>query len=102
MHLSNALNIIESVIEKPTPTIAGQKLIVPGLRSSHCLCFFGMHVLSPAVLSILEQNLRNADGNKIGLSEALNELALSGNDRDQVMAELLEFFAIKNMNSIGR
>lgn len=130
---TNDLYLIDKVIEKPTPTLAEQKLIVPGLRAGYYLCFFGMHVLSPSVMSILEKNLKNADGNKIGLSETLNELAqkeqylalemndwrfdmgtryglmkaqlalaLSGNDRDQVMAELLEFFVLKNMNSVGR
>ena len=39
--------LIDKVIEKPTPTIAEQKLIIPGLRAGHYLCFFGMHVLSP-------------------------------------------------------
>ena len=130
---TNALYVIDKVIEKPTPTIAEQKLIVPGLRAGHYLCFFGMHVLSPQVFLILEKNLKLADGGKIGLSDALNELAakeqylaleinewrfdtgtrygllkaqlalaLSGNDRDQVMAELLEFFAVKNNNPAGR
>ncbi len=133
VHPTNDLYLIDKIIEKPTPTIAEQKLIVPGLRAGHYLCFFGMHVLSPAVMLILEQNLKNANGNRIGLSDALNELAqkeqylalekndwrfdmgtrygllkaqlalaLSGNDRDQVMAELLEFFAMKNMNSVGK
>lgn len=133
IHPTNDLYLIEKVIEKPTPTIAEQKLIVPGLRAGHYLCFFGMHVLSPSVFTILAQNLNNEYGNKIGLSDALNQLAqkeqylalekndwrfdmgtrygllkaqlalaLSGNDRDQVMAELLEFFAMKNLNSIGK
>ena len=31
---------IEKVIEKPTPTEAEQKLIVPGLRAGNYLCFF--------------------------------------------------------------
>jgi UTP--glucose-1-phosphate uridylyltransferase len=133
MHPTNDLYLIDKVIEKPTPTLAEQKLIIPGLRTGHYLCFFGMHVLSPKIMTILEHNLKIANGNKIGLTDALNELAqkeqylalekndwrfdmgtryglmkaqlalaLSGNDRDQVMAELLEFFVLKNMNSIGR
>lgn len=69
------LYIIDKVIEKPTPTIAEQKLIIPGLRAGHYLCFFGMHVFSPALMKILEKNLDRAGGNKIGLSESLNELA---------------------------
>jgi UTP--glucose-1-phosphate uridylyltransferase len=44
---------VDKVIEKPTPTEAEQSLIIPGLRSSHYLCFFGIHVLTPAVFDIL-------------------------------------------------
>ena len=41
---------IDTVVEKPTPTEAEQRLVVPGLRSGQYLCFFGMHVLTPADL----------------------------------------------------
>jgi UTP--glucose-1-phosphate uridylyltransferase len=75
IHPTNDLYSIDKVIEKPTPTLAEQKLIIPGMRAGHYLCFFGMHVLSPTVMSILERNLKHAGGNKIGLTEALNELA---------------------------
>jgi len=133
VHSSDNLYIIDKVIEKPTPTVAEQKLIIPGLRAGHYLCFFGMHVLSPTIMSILEKNLKAANGNKIGLSDSLNELAkkeqymalekndlrfdigdrygllkaqlalaISGSDRDQIMADLLDFFANLNMNPIGR
>ena len=44
---------VEAVLEKPTPTEAEQKLDVPGLRAGYYLCFFGMHVLTPAVQRIL-------------------------------------------------
>ena len=44
---------IEKVLEKPTPTIAEQELIVPGLRAGHYLCFFGMHVLTSGIMEIL-------------------------------------------------
>ena len=120
VHSSDNLYIIDKVIEKPTPTVAEQKLIIPGLRAGHYLCFFGMHVLSPTIMSILEKNLKAANGNKIGLSDSLNELAkkeqymalekndlrfdigdrygllkaqlalaISGSDRDQIMAHYL-------------
>ena len=46
---------IEAVLEKPTPTEAEQKLDVPGLRAGYYLCFFGMHVLTPAVHDILAE-----------------------------------------------
>jgi UTP--glucose-1-phosphate uridylyltransferase len=126
VHPTTDLYQIDTVIEKPTPTLAEQKLIVPGLRAGHYLCFFGMHVLSPAVMELLEEQIGKAEGARTGLSEALNRLAareqylaleindwrfdtgarygllkaqlalaLSGNDRDQVLTELLEFFASK-------
>jgi UTP--glucose-1-phosphate uridylyltransferase len=82
VHSSENLYIIERVIEKPTPTIAEQELIIPGLRAGHYLCFFGMHVLSPGIMSILEKRLKEASGNKIGLSDSLNELA----QKEQYMA----------------
>jgi UTP--glucose-1-phosphate uridylyltransferase len=48
---------IENVIEKPTPSEAEQKLIVPGLRAGYYLCFFGIHVLTPAVMAMLQEGL---------------------------------------------
>ena len=70
------LYLIEHVIEKPTPTEAEQQLMVPGLRVGHYLCFFGMHVLSPAVLEILAAHVRAAgDRGGVQLSTALAELA---------------------------
>jgi len=69
------LYVVESVIEKPTPTEAEQSLIVPGLRAGRYLCFFGMHVLTPTVMGLLDQLLRDADGKEVTLSDALAELA---------------------------
>jgi len=66
---------IDRVIEKPTPTLAEQKLLVPGLRAGHYLCFFGMHVLTPAIFSLLKNDLDKSCGQSIGLSNSLNELA---------------------------
>ena len=67
---------IEQVIEKPTPTQAEQTLFVPGLRTGHYLCFFGIHVLTPLVMSLLEQHIADApDSASIALSPVLNELA---------------------------
>jgi len=71
----NSVYKINKVIEKPTPTIAEQELLVPGLRNGHYLCFFGMHVLSPKVLNILGNELQKNPENKINLSFALNVLA---------------------------
>ncbi|MBN1250015.1 MAG: UTP--glucose-1-phosphate uridylyltransferase [Anaerolineae bacterium] len=75
------LYIIESVVEKPTPTQAEINLIVPGLRAGHYLCFFGMHVLTPTVMEILGRQVQEATADPTGgrrsvtLSDALAELA---------------------------
>ena len=74
---------IETVVEKATPTEAEQRLIVPGLRAGHYLCFFGMHVLTPTVIDILEKQIKaSGNGNNITLSNALAELA----KREQYLA----------------
>jgi UTP--glucose-1-phosphate uridylyltransferase len=120
---------VETVIEKPTPTEAEQRLIVPGLRAGHYLCFFGMHVLTPAVMEILEQQIEAAGerggvtlsqalaelakreqylalekwdwrydlGVKYGLLMAQLALALSGQDRDEVLSQLLELLALREL-----
>lgn len=74
------LYAVETVVEKPTPTTAELHLVVPGLRSGHYLCFFGMHVLTPAVMHILAQQMATdgaTDGASAGvtLSAALATLA---------------------------
>ena len=70
---------VEDVIEKPTPTEAEQKLIVPGLRAGHYLCFFGMHVLTPATMDILRQALSHPHNGPVHLTSAL--LSLAGNEK---------------------
>lgn len=116
---------IEKVLEKPTPTEAEQQLIVPGLRAGHYLCFFGLHVLTPAIMEILGQNIHQAGprasttlsaalvtlaererclafeiagrrfniGVKFGLLNAQLALALAGQDREEVLAQLVELLA---------
>jgi UTP--glucose-1-phosphate uridylyltransferase len=69
---------ISRVIEKPTPTEAEQTLMVPGLRAGHYLCFFGMHVLTPAVMDLLKEQLAQAGSRSVPLSAALAELAGRG------------------------
>jgi UTP--glucose-1-phosphate uridylyltransferase len=66
---------IETVVEKPTPTVAEQTLVVPGLRAGHYLCFFGMHVLTPAVMNLLTEMVAHAGPQPIQLSDALARLA---------------------------
>lgn len=124
---------VDTVMEKPTPTAAEQSLLVPGLRTGHYLCFFGMHVLMPSVLDILgrqlaaaqpgatgqvtlssalaelaereqylaleQQNSRYDLGVRYGLLSAQVALALNGQDRDEVLARLLELLA---QREVGR
>jgi UTP--glucose-1-phosphate uridylyltransferase len=67
---------ITEVIEKPTPTEAEQRLIVPGLRAGHYLCFFGMHVLTPAIMQLLGEAVQNTKPPAaVQLSPALAKLA---------------------------
>jgi UTP--glucose-1-phosphate uridylyltransferase len=131
------LYIVEDVLEKPTPTEAEQRLVVPGLRAGHYLCLFGMHVLTPAIMDILGEHVRAATGPhaggaaagrpitlapalaelaqrerylvlekqgwrydvgvKYGLLSAQLALALSGQDRDEVLAKMLEVLAVREM-----
>jgi UTP--glucose-1-phosphate uridylyltransferase len=114
---------VKRVIEKPTPTIAEQELNIAGFRSGLYLCFFGMHVLTPACLEILER-LVATEKRPIALAEALDQLAsrerylacevqghrynigikygllntqialsLSGVDRDRVLSDMVELLA---------
>jgi UTP--glucose-1-phosphate uridylyltransferase len=114
---------VTRVIEKPTPTIAEQELVVAGQRAGHYLCMFGMHVLTPSVLALLRQRLDGCD-DTIDLSWSLNELSqaerylafevsgsrydisykyglliaqlaisLSGQDRDLVLTEIIHLLA---------
>jgi len=127
----NRLYQVENVIEKPTPTEAEQKLIVPGLRQGHYLCFFGMHVLTPMVLQLLGEAVANAKDNqgiqlspalallaqkerylaldvhgvryniglKYGLLIAQLALGLDGQDRDEILAQLVELLASRDARS---
>lgn len=118
---SRDLYEVDTVIEKPTPTRAEQDLLVPGLRAGHYLCFFGMHVLTPTVLDLLDA--AGPDGDRL-LSPALAQLAgrerylahevrgrrydlgvtygllvaqlalgLAGRDRDELLTQLVELLA---------
>ena len=122
---------VETVIEKPTPTEAEQRLMAPGIRAGYYLCFFGVHVLTPAVMDLLGRMLEAANG-PITLSAALAELArheqylaleedgrrydlgaryglltaqlalaLSGQDRVQVLSQLLELLADREMAAVN-
>ncbi len=112
---------VETVVEKPTPTRAEQDLIVPGLRAGHYLCFFGMHVLTPTVFDLLERlgvegerqlspalaqlavrerylayevhGRRFNLGETYGLLVAQLALGLAGDDRADVLAQIVELLA---------
>jgi UTP--glucose-1-phosphate uridylyltransferase len=67
---------IENVLEKPTPSEAEQKLLVSGLRAGHYLCFFGIHVFTPTVIDLLEEEAaRTPPEETIQLSPVLARLA---------------------------
>ena len=118
-----ALYEITEVLEKPTPTLAEQRLVVPGLRAAHYLCFFGMHVLTPSLMDLLDRQVSESSG-PVHLSTALSGLArkerylafetagrrydmgakhgfltaqlalsLAGRDREEVLAGLVELLA---------
>ena len=73
---------VSQVLEKPTPTEAEQKLIVPGLRAGHYLCFFGMHALTPVMMDLLEEEVARAGNRSVQLTAALSKLA----KREQYLA----------------
>jgi UTP--glucose-1-phosphate uridylyltransferase len=66
---------VDTVAEKPTPTEAEQRLVIPGMRAGHYLCFFGMHVLTPSVMEILGRLHEAAPDRSLTLSAALAQLA---------------------------
>ena len=113
---------VTKVIEKPTPTLAEQELIIPGLRAGNYLCFFGMHVLTPNVMNHLQTSF-TGDSN-FGLTSSLSNaaaterylaceikglrfnieepyglfcaqlgMALSGENRDEIMSTIIELIA---------
>lgn len=65
---------VETVIEKPTPTEAEQRLVVTGMRSGYYLGFFGMHALTPMIFEILGELLQTQN-RRVSLSDGLAELA---------------------------
>ena len=68
---------VTNALEKPTPTVAEQELIIPGLRSGKYLCYFGMHVLTPGVMAQIETDLAANPGEKLPLTPSLNAIAQS-------------------------
>lgn len=70
---------VKSVIEKPSPTIAEQQIMTPGVRHGYYLCFLGMHVLTPEIMPILrEVESGLSDDEPLILSGALDRAARNG------------------------
>jgi UTP--glucose-1-phosphate uridylyltransferase len=124
---------IDTVIEKPTPTEAEQRLVVPGLRAGYYLCFFGIHAFTPIVMDLVgaaiddnsgapvvfssvlaelarrgqylaaeESGRRYNLGTRYGLLTSQLALALSGRDRADVLAQLLELLADRELAAGNR
>jgi UTP--glucose-1-phosphate uridylyltransferase len=66
---------VEAIVEKPTPTLAEQQLIVPGQRAGYYLCFFGLHVFDQGLFELLEAQRAAAPDKNLGLSPALHAMA---------------------------
>lgn len=114
---------IDHILEKPTPTVAEQELITPGLRQGHYLCFFGMHVLTATTMLLLGEALETSGknlpltpslaaaakserhlafeiagqryniGEPYGLLRAQLAMALAGPQRDEILTMLVELMA---------
>jgi UTP--glucose-1-phosphate uridylyltransferase len=128
----NDLYRVDTVLEKPTPTEAEQRLLIPGIRAGYYLCFFGIHVLTPLVMEVLGRKLAEAGPTPVGLVDALAELArqeqylavedegrrydlgdryglliaqlalaLNGRDRAEVLSQLLELLADRELAANG-
>ena len=73
---------VDTVIEKPTPTEAEQRLVVPGIRAGYYLCFFGIHAFTPTVMDLLGSAIAAGPATPVTLSAVLAELA----HREQYLA----------------
>jgi UTP--glucose-1-phosphate uridylyltransferase len=75
-HIPNQAGVyqIENIIEKPSLSVAELQLQTPGLRAGYYLCFFGMHVLTPAIFGLLDDAIKTGSTN-ILLTPSLQALA---------------------------
>ncbi|MCA9236847.1 MAG: hypothetical protein KDA44_15330 [Planctomycetales bacterium] len=68
---------VTAVVEKPSPTVAEQRLVIGGQRAGYYLCFFGMHVLTPGAMAALGKvREQSPPDRQVQLSEALADLAV--------------------------
>ena len=66
---------VEAALEKPTPTLAEERCVVPGMRQGTYLSFFGVHALTPSIFDHLrKQQALLRPGELLGLTEALASL----------------------------
>lgn len=114
---------VREVREKPTPTEAELHMRVPGNRAGYYLGFFGIHVLEAEIFSLLEQIAESSEGGlglspalnalagkghlhaalldgsrfdleaEYGLLQAQLAMALSGPNREMVLAHLVRVLA---------
>jgi UTP--glucose-1-phosphate uridylyltransferase len=71
--------VVETVLEKPTPTVAEEFCMIPGLRQGTYLALFGTHALTPLVFTLLRERRKLLEPQqKLGLTESLADLARRG------------------------
>lgn len=85
---------VETVVEKPTPTEAEQRLVASGLRAGHYLCFFGIHVLTANVMEILDEMLSPSPSGGTG-AVPKPESGLSLSAALHILAQREQFLALE-------
>jgi UTP--glucose-1-phosphate uridylyltransferase len=66
---------VSEAVEKPTPTLAEQKLLVSGLRAGRYYSYFGIHILDPGIFSHLHAAIDTSkDPGQVTLTDAINRL----------------------------
>ena len=75
-----AVYSVDAIFEKPTPEYAGAHLRQRGLLHGMYLCFFGMHVLTPAVFGCLQYAIDHdlRENNEFQFTSAQERLRQSG------------------------
>jgi UTP--glucose-1-phosphate uridylyltransferase len=69
---------VSTMVEKPTPTFAEQELFISGLRAGNYYCFFGIHALTPEVMTMLGRKVGELEeGEMLTLTPTLAEIARS-------------------------
>lgn len=68
----NGLYELDTVVEKPGPALARERLRVAGMPADTYLCWFGLHAMTPGIFDCLERMERDgaAVGGELQLTEA--------------------------------